>query len=364
MGLIFQLERGTLTIALALSALGSAFVDRRLDIPSLRWCVLGLGLIVAARLALDPQIVGTNLGTTPLLAGYGIPAAAFALSARFMRARSEDPPVHVAQGLAILLAVFLVFFETRHALNGGNPFAPTFGLLEQGLFATESFAFAIFLTKLDATRSNIILRGASLGFGVLSFALSGIGLLIVANPLFSSITIEGGPFFNTLWLAYLLPAVLAFALYRVAEGVRPEWYRLAARISAYVLLFAFLNLELRRIFQGDILNIITWASAAELYSYSALWLALGILFLGLGIWRRSNEARIISIILVAMAVGKVFIFDLTGLSGILRAFSFIILGFVLIGIGFVYQNLSLLALPTRHDIRGATRTPPSETDLD
>lgn len=342
LGFVFQLDRGTLTIALALSALGAAFVDRRLDIPSLRWCVLGLGLIVAVRLALDPRIVGSDLGTTPifnwLLAGYGIPAAAFGLSARWMRMRGEDPPVQVARGLAILLTVFLVFFETRHALNGGDPFAPTFGFIEQGLFATESFAFAIFLTKLDATRSNVILRAASLGFGVLSFALSVIGLIIIENPLMSSISIEGGTFFNTLWLAYLLPAVLALILNRVAQGVRPEWYRLCARICAYALFFTFLNLQLRHIFKGEILNLLSTTSAAEFYSYSALWLGLGIVFLGIGIWRRSNEARIVSIILIALAVGKVFIFDLTGLSGILRALSFIVLGFVLIGIGFVYQK--------------------------
>ncbi len=342
LGFVFQLDRGTLTIALALSALGAAFVDRRLDIPSLRWCVLGLGLIVAVRLALDPRIVGSDLGTTPifnwLLAGYGIPAAAFALSARWMRMRGEDLPVQVAQGLAILLAVFLVFFETRHALNGGDPFAPTFGFIEQGLFATESFAFAIFLTKLDATRSNIILRAASLGFGVLSFTLSVIGLIIIENPLMSSISIEGGAFFNTLWLAYLLPAVLALILNRVAQGVRPDWYRLCARICAYALFFTFLNLQLRHFFKGEILNLLSTTSAAEFYSYSALWLGLGIVFLGIGIWRRSNEARIVSIILIALAVGKVFIFDLTGLSGILRALSFIVLGFVLIGIGFVYQK--------------------------
>lgn len=341
LGLVFEFERGTLTIALALSALGAAFVDRRLDIPSLRWCVLGLGLVVAARLALDPQIVGAHLDKTPifnwLLAGYGVPAAAFALSARLMRARREDMPVRVAQGLAILLAIFLVFFETRHALNGGDPFAPTFGFLEQGLLATESFAFAIILTRLDATRSNIVLRSASLGLGLISFAVSLFGLLIIENPIMSSISIEGG-FVNTLWLAYLLPAILAYALNRVARGVRPDWYRLCARITAYALFFAFLNLQVRHIFHGEMLNILSWSSPTEVYSYSALWLALGILCLGLGIWRRSNEARIVSIILVALAVGKVFVLDLTGLTGILRALSFIGLGFVLIGIGFVYQK--------------------------
>ena len=35
---------------------------------------------------------------------------------------------------------------------------------------------------------------------------------------------------------------------------------------------------------------------------------------------------------------KIFLFDLAGLDGILRAFSFIGLGLVLIGIGLVYQK--------------------------
>ena len=44
-------------------------------------------------------------------------------------------------------------------------------------------------------------------------------------------------------------------------------------------------------------------------------------------------------LLIAVAVAKVFIFDMSELEGVLRAFSFIGLGAVLIGIGFVYQRI-------------------------
>ena len=42
---------------------------------------------------------------------------------------------------------------------------------------------------------------------------------------------------------------------------------------------------------------------------------------------------------VIASVAKVFLYDLAGLQGILRAASFIGLGLALIGIGLVYQKL-------------------------
>jgi uncharacterized membrane protein len=44
-------------------------------------------------------------------------------------------------------------------------------------------------------------------------------------------------------------------------------------------------------------------------------------------------------VLIAIAVAKVFIFDMSELEGVLRALSFIGLGAVLIGIGLFYQKL-------------------------
>ncbi len=99
-GLTLAFDGGTLTIALALSALGAAFVAVRLDIAALRWCVAGLGLVLALRFVWDPGIA-PDISRTPvfnwLLPGYGIPAACFAASAWLMRRTfGEDKPVRIA----------------------------------------------------------------------------------------------------------------------------------------------------------------------------------------------------------------------------------------------------------------------------
>ena len=77
----------------------------------------------------------------------------------------------------------------------------------------------------------------------------------------------------------------------------------------------------------------------ETYSYSALWLVMGVALLAAGVRLRSQVLRIASAALIAIAVLKVFLFDLSELEGVLRALSFIGLGAVLIGIGLFYQRL-------------------------
>ena len=350
LGFVMALDGGTLTVALALAALGAAFVAIRLDIPALRWCVAGLGIAVAARLAWEPRVVGAALGSTPvfnwLLFGYGVPALAFGYAARMMRRANgvEDMPVKIAQALAILFSAFLVFFEIRHFINNGNPYAATSRLVEQGLFAVAAYGFAIVLTRLDATRSNVVFRFASLGFGVLSFAVTMFGLGVAANPLFSHESIEGGSVINSLLLAYLLPALLALILSRTAVGVRPVWYLQGARVATILLIFGWLTLETRRLFRGPDIGLFGFLfslrpmSEGEIWAYSAVWLAFGLLLLGYGLLRGSKEARLASAIFVVMSALKVFLFDMAGLEGVVRALSFIGLGLALIGIGLVYQK--------------------------
>jgi uncharacterized membrane protein len=140
-----------------------------------------------------------------------------------------------------------------------------------------------------------------------------------------------------------VPAVLAYVLSRVARGRRPDWYVYGARLCCHLLAFAYINLELRRLMHGPSLELYAAyfrldVSNAEFYAYSALWLALGIFYLGYGLLRESREARLVSAVLVVLSVVKVFLFDLSGLDGILRALSFIGLGLVLVAVGLVYQK--------------------------
>ena len=66
----------------------------------------------------------------------------------------------------------------------------------------------------------------------------------------------------------------------------------------------------------------------------------------------SQVLRIASAVLIAVAVAKVFIFDMSELEGVLRALSFIGLGAVLIGIGLFYQKL--LTRAAKHDAAPAS----------
>lgn len=57
-----------------------------------------------------------------------------------------------------------------------------------------------------------------------------------------------------------------------------------------------------------------------------------------GIRRGLRDWRIASLVLMLVAVGKVFLFDASGLEGLLRIVSFLALGVSLIGIGWLYSR--------------------------
>ena len=341
LGLTFALEKGMLTVAFALAALGTAWVADRIAIPALRYAVGAIGLIVLGRLIWEPTIVGGNPGPVIvnwLLWGYGVPAAAFWLAGRLMERTGRDRVVQLAEGLAIVFAALLVFFEIRHAVHGGDPLAGDFTLLETGLVATESLAFAILLTRLDIRRTDPVYRWGALAFRVMSFFYCIVGLFLGVNPLFSSYPVSGGVVFNSLILAYLLPSILAGVLAYVERNTRPRPYVLASAILSLLLQWAYVALEIRRIFHGPVLTLSLGFTQGEQWSYSVALLVIGIALLGFGMIRDNRFARIASGVYLVLAVLKVFIIDLSNLEGVMRALSFIGLGLVLIGIGLVYQR--------------------------
>ena len=354
---VMVLQRGYLTVAFAVTALTTAIVADRQRIPLLRAVVAALGFIVLGRLIWDPRIMGDAVGSWPvlnwLLIGYGVPAIAFLAAGFILKREREDLAVRICDALGVLFAGLLVFFQIRHALNGGDPLANVSGHVEQGLLATMSIGFAYVLMRLDLGRANPIFRFASLAFGVLSAFFIVFGLGIIENPLLSSDKVLGVPVFSSLMLAYLLPGLAAVLLARAARGIRPDWYVTGAAVLAMLLLFGYVTLEVRHLFQGEWIAVWKQTGQPEIWSYSAAWLALGLVFLAYGIVRGTREPRLASAALVFLAVIKVFLYDLTGTGGLWRALSVICLGVVLIGIGLAYQKL-IFARP-------ATAQPPAST---
>lgn len=343
LGLMFELERGYLTVALAIGALATAYMADRKDLTILRKTAMAAGLLVLARVVLDPRIMGENLGTTPvfnwLLLGYGVPAVAFYCAARVLERRAEDPPTQVMDALAILFAGLLAFFQIRHFMHGGDVLAATTDHAELGLVLLVSLGFAYALLRSGVLSGRPVFETASYIFGGLAAAVTVAGLLLGANPYLVDDPVKSAGPFDTLWLGYLLPAVAAALL---ARHTRRLWRRelvLAAAALALVLIFAFVTLEVRHIHQGE--SIVYWraTSQAEIWSYSLAWLLLGVGLLGYGLWREMPEARLASAAIVLLTVVKVFLWDMSDLEGALRAFSFIGLGAALVGIGLVYQRL-------------------------
>ena len=63
------------------------------------------------------------------------------------------------------------------------------------------------------------------------------------------------------------------------------------------------------------------------------------LLLVIGILANSQRARLASAAVIALTIGKVFLIDLSTLTGVYRALSFMGLGLVLVAIGWFYQKV-------------------------
>jgi uncharacterized membrane protein len=178
--------------------------------------------------------------------------------------------------------------------------------------------------------------GALIVTGLTLFA-SVIGHGLAYNPAFSSEP-DGGLIFNTILLGYGVTAVLAACLALMTRDTRPRWHSALLAIVAVALALGYLSLQVMRVYHGPVLTEGP-TTDAEQYTYSAVWLAFGVVLLAAGIYLRSLPLRVASAAVVLLTVFKVFFVDMSDLTGIYRALSFIGLGAVLMGIGWFYQRL-------------------------
>ena len=341
LALTFALEKGWLTIALALMSLGTAWISLQRPIPFLRTLAAILAGIVVLRIGYEPRIAGSAVGTTPivnwLLWGYGVPALSFWAGAHFLRRNGDDAPLRSVEAAAILFTVLLVFMEIRHFINNGDVYRQSAGLTEVALQVCAALAMAIGLERLRMRSGSMVHDAGAVLLTLFAGAATVVGLLMVDMPLFSPINVGSG-FINLLMVGYALPAVLALLLSYAPAGRRPAGYANSIAGAALVLALVYVTLEVRRIYHGPILSTGP-TTAAEQYTYSIAWLAFGVILLGAGILLNSQRARLASAAVIALTIGKAFLVDMSTLTGVYRALSFMGLGVVLVAIGWLYQRI-------------------------
>ena len=92
------------------------------------------------------------------------------------------------------------------------------------------------------------------------------------------------------------------------------------------------------------------------FTYSALWMAYGAMLMIVGFLRRSPFIRWQALILIAITIVKVFVYDVSELDKGYRILSFIVLGALLLAISFVYQHDWLKLSAKRREQENGTRT--------
>lgn len=74
------------------------------------------------------------------------------------------------------------------------------------------------------------------------------------------------------------------------------------------------------------------------FTYSALWMGYGAMLMIVGFVRSSAFVRWQALVLIAVTIAKVFVYDVSELDRAYRIISFIVLGALLLAISFVYQR--------------------------
>ena len=227
-------------------------------------------------------------------------------------------------GIAVaLLGTIAVHIAWKHgfAIDSQERFV-AYGMAERTLWEMLLTGAALLAWRAGARR-----LAAGLGLaGLLHFAWF---TVLAHNPLWT--LQEAGP--------WLVPAYATafFAIWwsaRIRPGVVAERTRDGIRMALVLLLAASL---LRQAFHGSLPSVGPTVPMEDIgRSLLAILLAIG--FLQWGIRRALRDWRIISLVLMLGAVGKVFLFDAAGLDGLLRIASFAALGFSLIGMGWLYSR--------------------------
>ncbi|HMB48678.1 MAG TPA: DUF2339 domain-containing protein, partial [Afifellaceae bacterium] len=366
LGFAMTAEEAWLTVALALQLPALAWIDGRLRIPMLRRIAEIIAAIVLVRLVLNPAIL--NYGLEPgslfnwILYGYGIPCLAFVYAARTFAATvtgsdgnsgdqtaasdADNRLIAFLQAGALTFFALLVSFQIRYWVSGSLD-ALYDSFLEQSL---QSIGWLAISYVLMARRETFRLgRWPVLDIGArLLFALSAVQILVVQlffnNPFSPSWMAEEQrtfigewPILDYLLLAYLVPAGFAVAFHLLFRRLGAPKLALSAGVSALILLFVYVSVEVRHWFQGPTLQW-RFISDAESYAVSAAWIVLALALLAAAIGGRIRELRYASLAVLLLAVLKVFLFDAADLTGLYRVAAFLGLGFSLVGIGYIYQR--------------------------
>ncbi len=357
LALCIELEREFLPVAIAGEMLVIAWINSKTSVKALRIiiaifaCIFGLLLLpqiaLILQLSLD-KLLRTKLHQqlfVPLvqwpLFHLGVPAMMFIGSSYFLRQQQDNRLVRIFEITAIALGAFMGYYFTRNSLHPDqNVLLIKVAFFERGVITNVLFMYGLacfWVGRRSARKafswSGIVLCAIA-AFRIIYFDM------LTHNPIWEAQKIVGIAVFNSLLLPYGFPFVWAYLASKELVGFGKDKLAWCAGAFMIVALLALVTTNVRYIYHGEYLNM-GMVTYAEMYTYTVAWLLLGMVLLFIDFIKQDKMLRIASLSIILLTVGKVFVCDISELTGLYRVFSFFGLGSSLIGLSYFYTRFIL-----------------------
>lgn len=331
-------------MALSAETLALAWIWAQTGVRELRAIAGIVTGIVIVRLVANPMVLDYTGGFAGLFGwvvyGYGLPAAANLMAARIFAKGGRDGVTTLCEIAGAGLAFLMVALQLRLWTTGAIGAAPM-RLFDQAVQSIWWITAAGLLLAEAKRGQRKWTKLAGLGLLGIAGIVVALAHVVAMSPLTTGEAVGRFPLVNLLGLAYLLPALLFAGLAASGRVALPDDARRILWALAGFLVFVFVTFETRRVFKGTDIGLESGIGDGELYAYSAVWIVFALALLAFGILRGSVVLRYASLAVLMVTVAKVFLVDMSGLTGLLRVASFLGLGLTLIAIGRVYQRFVL-----------------------
>ncbi|PSL12509.1 putative membrane protein [Marinobacterium halophilum] len=332
---VIWLVDATLTLAFAVQLITLSLLQQRYQLQLLPWVIRLVLAVVICRLTFNPWLLTYDSGTHWSLWTYG--GSTFCAVAGAWILRNDRKMSAWLQGAAAHLLVLTLAAEVRYWLYDGDIFRHEYSFLEASL-NTLIWATAGCVYLWRARLSEYLLRFYQV-IATLHLLAAAVNYLLwvalVYNPLWSNTEIGTTPVWNLLLLSYGLPTLLLLTLWRLLPGGLSRYAAMAAGLNGLL----FISMEIRHLWQGD-LSLANPTPDGELYTYSAVWLLLASAALLGGSWLQQRSLYRGGMALLLIVVAKLFLVDMSDLTGLWRVASFMGLGLGLLALAWLHQRLT------------------------
>lgn len=337
--LMLILSTAALSVAIAVMIVIAALIDRRLDMP---WLGIFIQLCVAVlgwRFLIDPGVPWASWWNTPLwevVLGYAVPLALMGVAWWILRPiKRLGAQLALESAVWSLGAVFALILLERALRSDVDSF---WGISLAGSILLISMGAQLYRWR-KGMRFAWVRAVLALIIGGVAFATLFVALVALSPIMPWGLRDVAGPLLlDTIAIAYLIPAAVLAALVWKLDHIS-KYLRGAFGVLSALLVLAYIALEIRRFWQGDAMAS-SAVSQGELYSYTIAMMLGSVALLFFAFARRSTLLRKLAMAGIAVTIAKVFLIDMSGLTGLIRVASFLGLGLALSALAWLSRAMT------------------------